>query len=171
MHEKHSKWFHRIHFCLRQFYQKNLSARIRTGRPTEAICEHNRWHTNIFKCLSAKRFGDGFNGQPKQFNYRSSTAATIVTERAQALRWETINFRIGKSAYIIVHNRNGVRKTIESLSLFRKVKDICNELDVRSLCHKILQNVSILLKADRGSLFLVQGKCTADGNNSDANKK
>lgn len=42
-----------------------------------------------------------------------------------------------------------------------QVKDICNELDVRSLCHKILQNVSILLKADRGSLFLVQGKCNS----------
>ncbi|GBP36588.1 Dual 3',5'-cyclic-AMP and -GMP phosphodiesterase 11 [Eumeta japonica] len=38
------------------------------------------------------------------------------------------------------------------------VKDICNELDVRVLCHKILQNVSILLDADRGSLFLVQGE-------------
>lgn len=37
------------------------------------------------------------------------------------------------------------------------MKDICNELDVRSLCHKILQNVSTLLNADRGSLFLVQG--------------
>lgn len=40
-----------------------------------------------------------------------------------------------------------------------KVKDICNELEVRTLCHKILQNVSILLNADRGSLFLVQGRC------------
>lgn len=40
----------------------------------------------------------------------------------------------------------------------RQVKDICNELEVKSLCHKILQNVSILLNADRGSLFLVQGK-------------
>lgn len=39
-----------------------------------------------------------------------------------------------------------------------QVKDICNELDVRSLCHKILQNVSMLLHADRGSLFLVQGE-------------
>lgn len=39
-----------------------------------------------------------------------------------------------------------------------QVKDICNELDVRSLCHKILQNVSTLLHADRGSLFLVQGE-------------
>lgn len=40
----------------------------------------------------------------------------------------------------------------------QQVKDICNELDVRSLCHKILQNVSTLLHADRGSLFLVQGE-------------
>lgn len=40
-----------------------------------------------------------------------------------------------------------------------QVKDICNELEVRTLCHKILQNVSILLNADRGSLFLVQGRC------------
>lgn len=38
------------------------------------------------------------------------------------------------------------------------MKDICNELEVRSLCHKILQNVSMLLHADRGSLFLVQGE-------------
>lgn len=30
---------------------------------------------------------------------------------------------------------------------------------MRTLCHKILQNVSILLNADRGSLFLVQGRC------------
>lgn len=29
---------------------------------------------------------------------------------------------------------------------------------MRSLCHKILQNVSTLLHADRGSLFLVQGE-------------
>lgn len=43
------------------------------------------------------------------------------------------------------------------MSCCPQVKDICNELDVRSLCHKILQNVSMLLHADRGSLFLVQG--------------
>lgn len=48
-----------------------------------------------------------------------------------------------------------------------QVKDICNELDVRSLCHKILQNVSTLLHADRGSLFLVQSHrpCTIKKNN------
>lgn len=41
--------------------------------------------------------------------------------------------------------------------IFELVKDICNDLEIRSLCHKILQNVSILTKADRCSLFLVQG--------------
>ena len=40
--------------------------------------------------------------------------------------------------------------------LYELVMDICNDLDVTSLCHKILQNVSILLNADRCSLFLVE---------------
>ncbi|KAG8175267.1 hypothetical protein JTE90_017816 [Oedothorax gibbosus] len=41
--------------------------------------------------------------------------------------------------------------------IFELVKDICNDLEIRSLCHKILQNVSILTDADRCSLFLVRG--------------
>lgn len=58
---------------------------------------------------------------------------------------------------------NVVLNFLCSLSSSEQVKDICNELDVKSLCHKILQNVSILLNADRGSLFLVQGKSSSDG--------
>ena len=41
--------------------------------------------------------------------------------------------------------------------MYELVIDICNDLDVNSLCHKILQNVSLLLNADRCSLFLVRG--------------
>lgn len=41
--------------------------------------------------------------------------------------------------------------------LMELVKDIANDLDVQSLCHKILQNVSLLVNGDRCSLFLVQG--------------
>lgn len=58
-----------------------------------------------------------------------------------------------------------------SSRLQQQVKDICNELDVKSLCHKILQNVSLLLNADRGSLFLVQGKSHSSGGSGDAPKK
>ncbi|KAF4521720.1 hypothetical protein B566_EDAN012168 [Ephemera danica] len=55
-------------------------------------------------------------------------------------------------------SRTELRHLDEKEMIFELVKDICNELDVRSLCHKILQNVSTLLRADRGSLFLVQGE-------------
>ncbi|XP_077546294.1 dual 3',5'-cyclic-AMP and -GMP phosphodiesterase 11-like [Haemaphysalis longicornis] len=41
--------------------------------------------------------------------------------------------------------------------IFELVKDICNELDIRQLCHKILQNVTVITDADRCSLFLVHG--------------
>lgn len=44
--------------------------------------------------------------------------------------------------------------------LMELVKDIANDLELNSLCHKILQNVLLLTKADRGSLFLVHGKGT-----------
>lgn len=57
------------------------------------------------------------------------------------------------------------RKTRKELMLLNEkelllelVKDIANDLDVTSLCHKILQNVSILVNADRCSLFLVRGR-------------
>lgn len=37
------------------------------------------------------------------------------------------------------------------------IRDIANELDVDTLCHKILVNVSLLTQSDRGSLFLAKG--------------
>ena len=45
----------------------------------------------------------------------------------------------------------------ETEMLIELVKDISNDLDLTTLCHKILQNVSVLLNADRCSLFLVRG--------------
>ncbi|XP_074034856.1 phosphodiesterase 11 isoform X2 [Leptinotarsa decemlineata] len=54
-------------------------------------------------------------------------------------------------------SRHELRQMDEKDLIFELVKDICNELEVRCLCHKILQNVCMLLHADRGSLFLVQG--------------
>ncbi|XP_065355555.1 dual 3',5'-cyclic-AMP and -GMP phosphodiesterase 11 isoform X3 [Calliphora vicina] len=67
-------------------------------------------------------------------------------------------------------SRNELKQLDEKELIFELVKDICNELEVRTLCHKILQNVSILLNADRGSLFLVQGRC-GGASGSDGPKK
>lgn len=44
----------------------------------------------------------------------------------------------------------------EQALLMELAKDISNDLEITSLCHKILQNVSILTDGDRCSLFLVQ---------------
>ncbi|XP_057313858.1 dual 3',5'-cyclic-AMP and -GMP phosphodiesterase 11-like isoform X2 [Hydractinia symbiolongicarpus] len=44
----------------------------------------------------------------------------------------------------------------EHALLVELVRDIANDLEITSLCHKILQNVSILTDGDRCSLFLVQ---------------
>ncbi|OTF72121.1 hypothetical protein BLA29_012199, partial [Euroglyphus maynei] len=51
-------------------------------------------------------------------------------------------------------NNNNTNNMNECELIFELVKDICNDLDVKSLCHKILKNVSILTQADRCSLFL-----------------
>ncbi|CAH1167238.1 unnamed protein product [Phyllotreta striolata] len=60
-------------------------------------------------------------------------------------------------------SRHELKQMDEKDLIFELVKDICDDLEVRSLCHKILQNVCMLLNADRGSLFLVEGDKGADG--------
>ncbi|XP_021361131.1 cGMP-specific 3',5'-cyclic phosphodiesterase-like isoform X2 [Mizuhopecten yessoensis] len=57
----------------------------------------------------------------------------------------------------LVQNILSLRKLNEQELFMELIRDIATELDVNVLCHKILQNVSILTKSDRGSLFLVRG--------------
>ena len=54
-------------------------------------------------------------------------------------------------------SRQELQALDEKQLIFELVKDICNDLDVKSLCHKILRNVCTLLRADRCSLFIVKG--------------
>jgi dual 3',5'-cyclic-AMP and -GMP phosphodiesterase 11 len=53
------------------------------------------------------------------------------------------------SGQIRKRSRNDVQGLDETDLIFELVKDICNDLDVKRLCHKILQNVGILTNADR----------------------
>lgn len=46
-------------------------------------------------------------------------------------------------------SRHDVQGLKETDLIFELVKDICDDLDIRRLCHKILQNVGILTNADR----------------------
>ena len=54
-------------------------------------------------------------------------------------------------------SRMELQQLDEKELLMELVKDISNDLDLTSLCHKILQNVSLLVNGDRCSLFLVRG--------------
>ncbi|GFS80324.1 dual 3',5'-cyclic-AMP and -GMP phosphodiesterase 11 [Trichonephila clavipes] len=62
------------------------------------------------------------------------------------------------NSHIDRKSRQKLRALNERELIFELVKDICNNLEIRSLCQKILQNVSILTDADKGSLFLVRGE-------------
>lgn len=64
----------------------------------------------------------------------------------------------------IRRSRSELKALDERELMYELVMDICNDLDVTSLCHKILQNVSLLLNADRCSMFLVRG--AKDGSSS-----
>ncbi|XP_056005407.1 cGMP-specific 3',5'-cyclic phosphodiesterase-like isoform X2 [Ostrea edulis] len=61
--------------------------------------------------------------------------------------------RIKKSS----KDRNQLLSMPEDEVFMELIRDIATELDVNVLCHKILKNVSILTRSDRGSLFLVRG--------------
>lgn len=54
-------------------------------------------------------------------------------------------------------DRNSLRTMSEDELFMELIRDIASELDVNLLCHKILQNVSLLTNSDRSSLFLVRG--------------
>jgi len=56
--------------------------------------------------------------------------------------------------------RSELKEQDEKELMYELVMDICNDLDVTSLCYKILNNCCTLLNADRCSLFLVHGKGT-----------
>lgn len=62
------------------------------------------------------------------------------------------------SAPVQKKSREELLSMEEKELLFELAKDICDELDSRTLAHKILQHVGVLTSADRASLFLVQGK-------------
>ena len=45
----------------------------------------------------------------------------------------------------------------ENELMIELIRDIANEFDIHLLCRKIMKNVGVLTRADRGSLFLAKG--------------
>jgi cGMP-specific 3',5'-cyclic phosphodiesterase len=57
----------------------------------------------------------------------------------------------------VLRPRQDLESMEESELFMELIRDVANELDIDVLCHKILRNVSLLTRADRGSLFLTRG--------------
>lgn len=55
----------------------------------------------------------------------------------------------GRGQLIRKRSRHDIQGLNETDLILELVKDICNDLDIKRLCHKILQNVGILTNADR----------------------
>ena len=101
---------------------------------------------------------------------RKISASELDTSMRGVLK-PILNFVDGQTSFLspdreghIKLKRASYRKSREELSrldetelMMELVKDIAEDLELRSLCHKILQNVSILVNGDRCSMFLVQG--------------
>lgn len=62
-----------------------------------------------------------------------------------------------KSGHFLAGRSHKDLMEMDQMDLFMElIKDITDELDVNTLCFKILYNVSILTRSDRGSLFLTR---------------
>lgn len=87
-------------------------------------------------------------------SYQSSQRSSVTTNMFRQYVEGQMK-KIKKAS--LVQNILSLRKLNESELFMELIRDIATELDVNVLCHKILQNVSILTKSDRGSLFLARG--------------
>lgn len=86
--------------------------------------------------------------------------AVAVTKKASVATPELFQRWLATSPAVNNHQPN-TRHNLDALGeneLFMElIRDVANELDIDVLCHKILKNVSLLTRADRGSLFLAKG--------------
>ena len=88
--------------------------------------------------ISAHEFERGGLTKPL-FNTVDGSPTFLTPPNAESLSGQTIRKR----------SRNDIQGLNETDLILELVKDICNDLDIKRLCHKILQNVGILTNADR----------------------
>ena len=87
--------------------------------------------------ISAHEFERGGLTKPL-FNTVDGSPTFLTPPNAESLTGQSIRKR----------SRNDIQGLNETDLILELVKDICNDLDIKRLCHKILQNVGILTNAD-----------------------
>jgi len=87
---------------------------------------------------------------PKSIDSQRNSITTSMFKRY-------VEGNISKIKRVSAFDTTSLQHLNETELFMELIRDIATELDVNVLCHKILQNVNILTKSDRGSLFLVRG--------------
>lgn len=117
---------------------------------TEFILEHLKKHGTP---TLIKKISDIKPSTPGKLNMFNSGQRNSITTSMFKRYIEGNISRIKQEK----RNMAELKKMSESELFTELIKDIATELDVNVLCHKILQNVNVLTKSDRSSLFLVRG--------------
>ena len=90
------------------------------------------------------------------------TACHDVDLEAELVQLQLGADQVSNEVDSVEHNDEDDGSHSEELSgevklIFELVRNICDDLDIRTLLHKILKNIAVLINADRSSLFLVCG--------------
>ena len=91
----------------------------------------------------------------KVLDYSPGAAKTNQTTTNMFRRY--VEGNLTKIKKVVALQKEDLQNLNETDLFMELIRDIATELDVNMLCHKILQNISILTKSDRGSLFLARG--------------
>ncbi|GFO11448.1 phosphodiesterase [Plakobranchus ocellatus] len=91
----------------------------------------------------------------RQFRSLPPTAVNLLSMLIQS------KVRLPRYPSKDIDHKRDLKDTNEREFFLEIVKDISNELDLKSLTAKIVANVSCMLDADKVSIFLVDGKCTS----------
>jgi|SRR6218665_101983 len=112
---------------------------------------------NVLEQWLQEKFVSEITVETKSIEPATTTMTRAAPEAKNANFFDQFVRGTTKRSAPLRKTRNELLKMNQKDMFMELIRDIANELDVNILCHKILINVGILTRCDRGSLFLTRG--------------
>jgi len=128
----------------------NLRAETQNIKRKQSSASHG--HPNVFDTKQGRTV---FESEPSKKTQSEGEDHHPSDGNQDTLQSEISEFDSSQDS--LEHDSDDEDLNGEVKLIFELVKNICNDLDIRTLLHKILKNIAILINADRSSLFLVAG--------------
>lgn len=125
-----------------------------------------RWVKKNVEVAEIKEWTISLEKTPREsFSFKQAADSAISSNKRKGILKSVLKNELSdylerkrKTSATQRKNKDKLLSLSDKELLLELIKDVSNELDVDVLCHKILVNVSILTRSDRGSLFLRKGK-------------